>query len=155
MNKLTVAMNGLMPSLQSLVEEWQPGKLQKELAYRDSLMNFIKQKAPDAHVEREYRYEGTTLDLAVMWEGLVSNGRVFIELKLNLKQKSQLDRLVGQIELIDVGSNFLILVLCGETNSALYDRLRKKYRKYLNDSMLGEGNSLVIIQKQIGRAAKA
>jgi hypothetical protein len=51
-----------------------------------------------------------------------------VELKRDLTQKAQLDRLVGQIASLSLDKNFIIVVLCGETNPALLSRFKELYR---------------------------
>lgn len=62
-------------------------------------------------------------------KGFFGSTEVFVELKRNLTSKSQLDRLVGQIESLQPKKNFIVVVLCGETNPALLSRLKEKYNE--------------------------
>jgi hypothetical protein len=115
-----------------LINEWQPQGQPTELKYRDSLLVFLQEKLKDAQIEKEYRHAGTTIDVYVKQAGFWGNSEVFVELKRNLLQKAQLDRLVGQVESLRPGKNAVIVVLCGETNPALEKRFREKY-KLTND----------------------
>jgi hypothetical protein len=80
-------------------------------------------------IEPEYRHLGTTTDIYVKEEGFLGSSEVFVELKRNLTSKSQLDRLVGQVEALEPKKNFVIVVLCGETNPTLVVRLRERYER--------------------------
>ena len=82
----------------NLIHQWQPDRLPKELKYRDFLAEFLRERLPQAIVEKEYRHRGTTSDLYVECTGFLRSSEVFIELKRNLQQKNQLDRLIGQGE---------------------------------------------------------
>lgn len=42
--------------------------------------------------------------------------------------KAQLDRLVGQIECLEPQKNWIIVVLCGDTNPALTTRFKERYK---------------------------
>lgn len=128
--KGTVAWDGLMANLVRAIEAWIPMDYQKELEYSDSLASYLRECAPNAHIEREYRHLGSTIDIRVQWTGFWGTDDVFIELKRNLRQKSQLDRLVGQIEGLQPGKHKIIIVLCGETAPALLDRLVTKYKDH-------------------------
>ena len=88
-----------------LAKEWQPGELPTELKYRDSLVAFLRDQLKHAQVEKEYRHGGTTIDIYVKQSGFFGTSEVFVELKRNLLQKTQLDRLVGQTESLQPGKN--------------------------------------------------
>lgn len=130
-NKVTVAWNGFMTSLGQAIEEWKPKTETTELGYRDSLVAHLRKCAPEARVEPEYRHAGTTADICFKWDGILFPAEAFVELKRNLHQKPQYDRLVGQIEGLDPRRNRIIVVLCGETNPTLADRLRHHYKEFL------------------------
>jgi len=117
-----------------LIQEWQPAKLPKELKYRDSLASFLRERLPRAIIEKEYRHSGTTSDLYVECNGFLRTTEVFIELKNNLLQKNQLDRLVGQLESLNPRKHRIIVVLCGETKPELLTRLRLQYASHADDA---------------------
>ena len=108
-------------------KQWQPNPLPTELKYRDSLIAHLRQQLKEATVEPEYRHSGTTTDIYVKEKGFFGSSEVFVELKRNFSSKSQLDRLVGQIESLEPKKNFIIVVLCGETNPTLLARLKERY----------------------------
>jgi len=132
LNKVNVSWSGLLLKVAEVIrDEWQPGKLSSETKYRDSLAAFLRQSAPDAHIETEYRHAGTTTDVHFKWPGILSSGEVFIELKYNLRQKGQYDRLIGQIEQLNPEKHKLIVVLCGEeVNESLLARLQERYKPH-------------------------
>lgn len=126
--KLQVFWSGLVPAFESLLSDWNPPILKKEIDYRDHMFNFLLQSVPsDAHVEKEYRHRGTTTDLWVKWSGVFLKSELAIELKLNLKKKAECDRLVGQLEALKPKQNPILLVLIGETDPMLLKRLKEKY----------------------------
>lgn len=128
--KMSVFWIGLVPAFEALLSEWNPPTLSKETAYRDHLFNFLIQAVPaDVHVEKEYRHRGTTTDLWVKWQGFFQKGELAIELKLNLKKKAECDRLVGQLEALNPKENPVLLVLIGETDPALFNRIKEKYKQ--------------------------
>src|SRR5260370_14951595 len=110
-----------------LVKEWQPGILPTELKYRDSLTAFLRKGLSGVRIENEYRHEGTTIDIYLKMPGFFSSTELFIELKRNLLQKAQLDRLIGQIENLKPDKHEILVVLCGESNPGLVTRLRERY----------------------------
>lgn len=117
----------ILENIIKLVREWQPGALPTELKYRDSLIAFFRDHLKDSKLETEYRHCGTTVDIYVKQSGFFGSTEVFIELKRNLLQKTQLDRLVGQVEALQPKKNNIIVVLCGETKPALAMRFKEKY----------------------------
>lgn len=130
--KLTVSWNGLLPVMTKLVQDWRPPKLPSEANYRDHLFNVIRESVPaDTKVEKEYRHRGTTMDLWLAWKGITESDEVAFELKVNLKRKIDFDRLVGQIEGMEPKKYKVIVVLIGDTDSALLGRLKEKYGSLL------------------------
>ena len=115
-------------SVGKLVKDWKPQPLPSELKYRDSLLAHLREGLKDAKmIESEFRHLGTTIDIYVKQAGFWGESEVFVELKRNLISKAQLDRLVGQIESLNLKKNAIIVVLCGETNPALLARLKERY----------------------------
>jgi hypothetical protein len=106
------------------------------LKYRDSLVGHLREKLAKEQIEPEYRHLGTTTDIYVRQAGFFGSSEVFVELKRNLLQKAQYDRLVGQIESLGPKKNPIIVILCGETNPALLSRLRDRYVKPLSGEVI-------------------
>jgi hypothetical protein len=128
--KFSVFWTGLVPAFETLLSHWNPPILSREIAYRDHLFNFLLQAVPpDAYVEKEYRHRGTTTDLWVKWQGFFQKGELAIELKLNLKKKTECDRLVGQLESLNPKENPVLLVLIGETDPVFFNRINEKYKQ--------------------------
>src|SRR6185295_2485326 len=131
LTKGNVAFIGLEANLIKVIDAWQPPPLPTELRYRDALLDYLRANVPnDCRIEKEYRHNGTTIDLFLRWNGLLLNGDVFLEVKRNLNKKTTLDRLVGQIEGLEPGKRSIVIVLVGETDRTLLDRLRAKYRAF-------------------------
>jgi hypothetical protein len=86
-------------------------------------------------LEKEYRHLGTTLDLWLKWSGFISIEEICFELKVKLSRKTDYDRLVGQIEGIDPRKNQVIVVLIGDTDPALLERLRERYRELMETDL--------------------
>lgn len=148
--KATVAWDGLLANLCRAIDGWSPQDFRREAEYRDSLASHLKECAPDARIECEYRHLGTTTDIHVEWDGFVGSDHVFIELKRNLTQKSNLNRLVGQIEDLKPDKHNIIIVLCGETAARMLDRLKAKYKGWAPSIM--PRPSTAIVPKKPGTA---
>lgn len=137
LTKAGVGWNGLLRSLVGLIEEeWNPAPQREEAAYRDSLIEFLRQNLPDdARVEPEFRHLGTTSDIYLDWPGLVFDDEVFFEIKRALTDKGELDRLVGQLESLKPDRHKIILVLIEECKTHFIDRLRRKYARQLDETV--------------------
>jgi len=136
LTKDSVAWNGLLPSLASLItDSWRPGVESNEAGYRDSLLTFLRGNVPsDARVEREYRHQGTTTDLFLHWQGHIWTDEIFIEIKRNLKSKPTYDRLIGQLETLKPTERKILVVLVGDTEPSFLGRLREHYASRLSES---------------------
>lgn len=143
----------VLDTVVNLIQEWQPERLPKELKYRDSLANFLRERLPRAIVEKEYRHSGTTSDLYVECSGFLRSSEVFIELKRNMLQKNQLDRLVGQLESLNPRKHRIIVVLCGETKPELLTRLRLHYASLAADPF-GVKTMAIVVKSCASAAAR-
>ena len=128
--KASVSWDGIVANLNRALKEWHPEDFKKESEYRDSLLAYLRECAPDARITREYRHLGTTVDLFLEWPGFFGKDAVFIELKRNLTHKAQLDRLIGQIECLQPKKHNIVVLLCGETDQSLLERLKEHYEHY-------------------------
>jgi hypothetical protein len=129
--KATVPWQGLLAVMTDLVKAWHPPRLKGEVKYRDHLLQVLREQLPtDAKAEKEFRHRGTTVDLWVRWQGFVASDELVFELKVDLKRKTDYDRLVGQIEGMEPGSQKIVVVLIGETDPSLLGRLTERYAKY-------------------------
>jgi hypothetical protein len=144
---------GMLESVYKVIKEWQPLNLPTEAQYRDSLIAFLREKLRRAMIEKEYRHKGTTTDIYVKKQGILGSTEVFIELKRNLKQKSQVDRLIGQLGPLKPKANYVIVVLCGETEPALVDRLKEHYSTMLDD-LEGFRTFAVIVKELAAHASQ-
>jgi len=143
LEKVAVGWRGLLPSLTEFVEQWQPPSLKGETKYRDHLLTTLRAAIPeDAKVEKEYRHRGTTIDVWLKWTGIFSSDEVAFELKVNLKRKTDYDRLVGQLEGMEPAKYKTIVVLIGDTDPSLLGRLKERYGKYIQN---GFENTMSIV----------
>jgi hypothetical protein len=140
----------LHDGLLSILEKWRPPKMATELECRNALFERLRKFLPDkAKIEKEYRHEGTTLDLYVRCRtGFPpSDDEVFFELKRNLTKKNEFDRLVGQIAGLNPKENHVFVVLFGEVDPALLGRLKNQYSEFLEASgPFGGDPSVTIVE---------
>ncbi len=141
--------SGLQKALLRALEAWRLAPRRTEQEYRDALFDRLRGVLPnEATVEKEYRHHGTTSDLYVRCkEGIPSSDtEVFFELKLNLKKKSQLDHLVGQIQGHDPENNKVFVVLFGESNPAHVGRLKRQYAEFLEAGLPWVEPQMVLVE---------
>ncbi len=140
-------------SVLDIVKEWHPKMSVTELQYRDSLIALLRERISNAQIEKEFRHGGTTIDIYVKKPGFFSSTEVFIELKRNFLQKPQLDRLVGQLESLEPGKHPVIVILCGQTDPALFTRLKAHFKSRTEDSLFSEPMSIVLKEAAQRRSA--
>ncbi len=130
---------GNQPSLTEYVyniiqNEWEPNwNMQNEEAFRDDLLNILYNRLKKTHVIG--KETGRALaDIRI--------DNIGIELKLNLSNKSEKDRLIGQVQgYLDVYDDVLV-VLLGKTSpttvSEIRSRLHNLVQSYIKpDPLLG------------------
>lgn len=123
----------------NLINHWVPKqKYPNELKYRDDLMDFLYGKlnksgdvlSESRNVKLKKEASRSLCDIGV------GDQQVGIELKKDLKSKSQINRLQGQIE--DYEDDYkegVIVVLVGKVDKYVENDLRHKLIKKLNKSI--------------------
>ena len=152
-------MNGLLgdslfDNVLDIIKKWNPKEAYKgELKYRDDLLDFIRKELnrpkgmfnpyPQEQIVIKKEDGRGLADIAI-------NRRIGIELKLNLKGKSQRNRLVGQIDDFLRDYKKLIVVLCGNTNTEELEELKRKAEEISRPVGFGleESKKVVVITKK-------
>ncbi len=123
----------------SLIRHWQPKQKYKvESQYRDDLFNFLHKNLNTSNFDLFGFNRPTNILLKKeSGRGLCDIGvgpkNVGIELKKNLRSKSQINRLQGQID--DYKEEYIegvIVVLVGNIDSTIESELRYKLSKKIN-----------------------
>jgi hypothetical protein len=110
------------------IKKWKPEKFSNENQYRNDLVKFLR--------KQEFDWYGEVIITKEDGRGLCDiaiNQEVGIELKKDLKKKSEVDRLSGQI--IDYKRQYdnLIILLVGKTNEDTLDLLKGKIKHFKNN----------------------
>lgn len=110
------------------IKKWKPEEFSNENKYRNDLVTFLR--------KQEFDWYGEVIITKEDGRGLCDiaiNQEVGIELKKDLKSKSQIDRLSGQI--IDYKRQYdnLIILLVGKTNEDTLDLLKSKIKHFKNN----------------------
>lgn len=146
--KLDIGVNGLFSSLETVLKSWRPPALKTEVAYSKALADVFRAVLPeDARVECEYRHQGTTCDVYVLYKSMLfPDEEIFFEVKRNLRRKGECDRLVGQVESLKPKKHNVWVVLIGDTDPELLGRLKDQFRSYLESAGWGTMFKLSIVK---------
>jgi hypothetical protein len=141
------------------IKDWTPkAEYSNERKYRDDLLAFLR---------KSLNYSGSDVVSSRIW-GFDSSRHHFIkkeagrsladigiddeigiELKRNLKRKSQINRLVGQIVDYLSGYSYVIIVLCGHAEQDSVDVLKHNLRRIVksSSSLFGQEKIIRIVSK--------
>ena len=133
-------LNNTFDNVYMSIKRWTPKyNYENESGYRDDLINFLR-----TDLNRS-SWLGSTSHIIRKESGrhladIDIDRKIGIELKLNLKKKSQADRLIGQVKGFLKDYDGVLIVLCGETDP---DQLA-----YLND-LLSEYSRPLLFQEKL------
>lgn len=140
---------GIVLAVRQLLEEWTPGELDSEKKHQESLFRFLQEQLPDCMIRREYPDGGAVVDLYLKRKGFFGTEELFFELKHDLSDKAEFNRLVGQLMDMEPKRRKIVVVLCGKTDRSMVQRLREHFKDYLNDDynpwMVGDGEPQMAI----------
>jgi hypothetical protein len=124
---------GLKPfdTVADLIESWDPKRCSTHSEYQNSLSNYLRDNLNGPRVTKEYKIERTAIDIVV-------GDKVAIEIKVGFNRTTEFHRLKGQLE--DYAREFsrIVIVLCGELDDDLVDKL---------EDTLPEDTKIRIIEK--------
>lgn len=109
--------------VEGLVKDWKPQGCGSEKDYENSLYTYLEKKLEGKGITKQHGVGRSKVDIAV-------GKKVFIELKKDLKNTGQLQRLIGQLELYSKDISNLIIILCGEVDKNLLKQLKDKVKTY-------------------------
>lgn len=112
LSSIDILWNGFTPAFRDLLNDWNPGDLDSEQQYQDSLFDFLRARLPECIVQREYNEAGSRVDIYLKRKGFRGDQEAFFEVKHNLFGKSEGDRLVGQLDAMDPERRKIVVVLC-------------------------------------------
>lgn len=152
-------MDNLFDNVLQAIKEWNPQTgYSTERKYRDDLLAFLHE---------ELNGSGGNVFSSPIWgfdhsghhfikkeagRGLADIGiddEIGIELKLNLKQKSQINRLVGQVVDYLSAYSYVIIVLCGHPKREAVGVLKYNLKRIVksSDSLFGQEKLIRIVYK--------
>lgn len=106
-------------TVSGLVNRWNPGLCESEKDYEKSLLAFIEENLPGVEVVKQYGVARSRVDIVIG-----SFNKVAVELKKDLNSTSKVQRLIGQLR--DYRDTFenIVVVLCGDNQGDLVQRVR-------------------------------
>jgi hypothetical protein len=114
----------------SAVNRWKPSQqYTEELNYRDDLFKYLKKEinstAPYTYMPRE-KISVLTQEAAGYCDINVEQRAVGIKIKKDLLEKSDVDRLIGQLAGYKSGYDDIIVVLVGKTDEKAFEHLKSQ-----------------------------
>jgi hypothetical protein len=154
-----LGLDTLFQTILQTIQDWNPqAGYSTERKYRDDLIVFLQKKL---------NHNGNGAFSSAIWgfdpsgqhfikkeagRGLADIGiddEIGIELKLNLKRKSQINRLVGQVVDYLTGYSYVIIVLCGRTDEEAVNVLKHNLKRIVrsSSSLFGHEKFIRIVSK--------
>ncbi|HSB04087.1 MAG TPA: hypothetical protein VLK23_02755 [Thermodesulfobacteriota bacterium] len=108
-----------MDQVERLIRDWNPEGCQTKGDCERSLYKFLKQHLREKEIVKKVMIGKVKVDLAI-------GGAVYIQIRKDLQNQRQLERLISQIDGYSINLKNLILILCGEVDKNLLQQVRKK-----------------------------
>jgi hypothetical protein len=129
----------------SAVRTWVTGPYLSEAQCRDSLARHLQTCFPKHRVEVEFRVGMQIADIFIDFEDAFGDGtRVAVELKYDLQEMNECNRLIGQIGgYVESGADVVVL-LCGETKQDLARCVAKRLTTFTAEKFFRKGCVLTV-----------
>jgi len=121
-----------------IIKKWRPEDISSEKVIEESLYDYLVSKLEGLSLRRQFRYDRITADLLI--EDVVA-----IEIKLNLTGTKEFQRLIGQIETYAKWDKDLVVVLVGEVDPDIRDRIETRLRTDWDELYEGERAQVIHI----------
>jgi hypothetical protein len=135
-----------------MVRNWRPEKeYGKETDYRDDLVRYLRKKLNEGQSMFGLGPAEKHVIQIESGRGLADIGidkKIGIELKLNLDKKKERNRLFGQVKDYMEGYQYIIIVLCGQTNESEYEQLHDDFKGYSDMNILEPQRPVVKIVRK-------
>lgn len=134
-------MESLFFGVKEIIEDkWIPKEeYPNEFEYKKDLYRFLKEKLKEG---RQIHTESGRNHCDIEIEE-----KIGIEMKRNLKGKSDVDRLIGQLKGYAKEYDYVLIVLCGDRHQESVDRLRHEGKDFIRESLGSNQNFIKIIEK--------
>jgi len=110
-----------------LIDDWHPRGCKTEKDLERSLHRHLEKNLPSSEIIMQYASGRVKGDIGV-------DGQILIEIKDSLKSTSQLQRLMGQLDLYNgLWKGKVIVVVCGDSQRDLVNAVTKKVDSFRTD----------------------
>ena len=149
-----VILGSLFDTVLQTIKEWNPqAEYSTENKYRDDLLAVLRKKLDRS---RSDAFSSPIWGVNSLGKHFIKKeaGRsladigiddeIAIELKLNLKRKSQINRLIGQVVDYLLGYSYVIIGLCGHTEQEAVDVLKYNLKRIIGSSSSPFGQETIV-----------
>ncbi len=152
-------LGSLFDDVLQTIKDWNPrAEYSTESKYRDDFLVFLRKSLNPSGSGAvcspiwgfdSSRYHFIKKEAGRSLADIGIDDEIGIELKRNLKRKSQINRLVGQVVDYLGGYSYVIIVLCGHANQEAVDVLKYNLRRIVKSSfsLFGQEKFIRIVSK--------
>jgi len=108
-----------MDKVERLIRDWKPEGYRTKGDYEKSLSAWLREHLKEKEIVKKVAIGKMKVDLAI-------GGTIFIQIRKDLQNQGQLERLITQIDGYSKNLKNLILILCGEVDKNLVRQVRRK-----------------------------
>jgi hypothetical protein len=108
-----------MDRVERLIRGWNPEGCRTKGDYERSLSAWLRGHLKEKEIVKKVAIGKMKVDLAI-------GGTIFIQIRKDLQNQGQLERLITQIDGYSKNLKNLILILCGEVDKNLLRQVRRK-----------------------------
>jgi len=137
------------------INKWKPVQpYSDELRYRDDLLKYLKKElnstAPYTYMPRE-KISVRLQEITGLCDITVAQRAVGIKMRMDLTEKSDVDRLIGQLVGYKSEYDDIIVVLVGKTDEKAYEYLKSQISTIIDNSYSAK-QRMKVIRKDIRTA---
>lgn len=127
------------------IRSWVTGPFLTEARCRDSLAAHLRRCFPKEEIKVEFRTGMQIADIFVDFKDFFRGGnKVVVELKYDLQEMNECNRLVGQIGgYVESGADVVVL-LCGRTKSELAQCVASRLNTFTGERFFRKGRVLTV-----------
>ena len=130
-------------TLRDAIRTWVTGPFLSEAQCRDSLARHLQACFPKNKIEVEFRIGMQIADIFIDFKNWAGDGaKVVVELKYDLQEMNEFNRLVGQIGGYVKSGAAVVVLLCGETKPELAQCVLTRLNTFKAEKFFRKGHVL-------------